>query len=88
MDRPQGGDITQVLGELRAGDPGAMDRLYPMIYAELRRSAASLLRRERDANTVQATELVHDALLRVLLLEPLHRQFQRALRCIVHRPII
>ncbi len=66
MDRPQGGDITQVLGELRAGDPGAMDRLYPMIYAELRRSAASLLRRERDANTVQATELVHDALLRVL----------------------
>lgn len=66
MDHADRANITNLLGELRAGDPGAMDRLYPLIHAELRRSAAALLRRERDANSMQATELVHDALLRVL----------------------
>lgn len=66
MTGPAGGNVTLLLAQLRAGDEGALDRLYPLLYSELRRSAAALLRRERNAFTVQPTELVHDALLRLL----------------------
>ena len=59
-------DITALLQAHREGDPGAVDRLYPLVQSELRRGAAALLRRERDAHSVQVTELVNDALLRLL----------------------
>ena len=38
----------------------------PLVYDELRRLAASYLRRERPGQTLQATALVHDAYLRLL----------------------
>ncbi len=60
------GNITALLQAHRKGDPDAAERLYPLVQAELRRSAAALLRRERDAQSVQATELVNDAVLRLL----------------------
>lgn len=66
MNAHPGGEVTLLLAQLRAGDEGALDRLYPLLYSELRRSAASLLRRERNAFSVQPTELVHDALIRLL----------------------
>ena len=58
--------ITALIQAHRRGDPDAVDRLYPLVQSELRRGAAALLRRERDAQSVQATELVNDALLRLL----------------------
>lgn len=58
--------ITALIQAHRRGDPEAVDRLYPLVQSELRRGAAALLRRERDAQSVQATELVNDALLRLL----------------------
>jgi RNA polymerase sigma factor (TIGR02999 family) len=66
MNAPAGGEVTLLLAQVRAGEEGALDRLYPLIYSELRRSAAALLRRERNAFSVQPTELVHDALIRLL----------------------
>lgn len=60
------GEFTILLQAHRRGDPEAVDRLYPLVQAELRRTAAALLRRERDAQSVQATELMNDALLRLL----------------------
>jgi RNA polymerase sigma factor (TIGR02999 family) len=38
----------------------------PLVYDELRRLAASYLRRERPGQTLQATALVHEAYLRLL----------------------
>lgn len=59
-------EIVLLLEAHQRGEPDAIDRLYPMVQVELRRAAAALLRRERDAHSVQATELVNDVLLRVL----------------------
>jgi RNA polymerase sigma factor (TIGR02999 family) len=49
-------------------DPSAAapDHLLPIIYGELRRLAASYLRRERPGHTLQPTALVHEAYLRLL----------------------
>ena len=44
----------------------APDHLLPLIYGELRRLAASYLRRERPGHTLQPTALVHEAYVRML----------------------
>src|SRR5579863_10128225 len=41
------------------------DDLFPLVYAELRRLAASYLRRERPGITLQPTALVHEAYLQL-----------------------
>jgi RNA polymerase sigma factor (TIGR02999 family) len=55
-------EVTLLLQELgRGGDNrAALDRLLPIVYDELRRLAASFLRREH-AVSMQTTELVHEA---------------------------
>lgn len=58
--------VTQLLHDVRAGDRTAMDRLFPLVYGELRRLADSCLRRERPGHTLQRTALVHEAYLRLL----------------------
>jgi RNA polymerase sigma factor (TIGR02999 family) len=58
--------VTQLLHDVRAGDKTAMDRLFPLVYAELRRLADAALRRERPGHTLQRTALVHEAYLRLL----------------------
>ena len=45
---------------------GASDPLLPIVYAELRRLAASYLRRERPGHTLQPTALVHEAYVRLM----------------------
>jgi RNA polymerase sigma-70 factor, ECF subfamily len=42
------------------------DRMLPIVYAELRRLAASYLSRERPGHTLQPTALVHEAYMRLL----------------------
>src|SRR5271167_3918012 len=64
MDAPS--NVTQLLHDARAGDASAMDRLFPLVYAELRRLADSCLRRERPGHTLQRTALVHEAYLRLV----------------------
>lgn len=60
-----GGEVTRLLAESRVGDPGAFERLLSVLYAELRRLAQAQLRREREDHTLQATELVHEAFLKL-----------------------
>jgi RNA polymerase sigma factor (TIGR02999 family) len=60
------GDLTAILGEVRDGRADAQERLVRVIYAELRRIAGGLLRRERPGHTLQPSALVHEALLRLL----------------------
>ena len=66
MGTEQLGDLTAILNEARAGGPDARERLVRAIYAELRRTAGGLMRRERPGHTLQTTALVHEALLRLL----------------------
>lgn len=58
--------VTQLLVELRDGQSGAMDRLFPLVYEELRRIARRALRRERTGHTLATTGLVHEAYLRLV----------------------
>jgi RNA polymerase sigma factor (TIGR02999 family) len=59
------GEVTSLLAQLRQGDRQAEERLIPLVYAELRRLAASYLRKERREHTLQPTALVHEAYLRL-----------------------
>jgi RNA polymerase sigma factor (TIGR02999 family) len=54
-----------MLIDLSNGDRSALDRLIPAVYSELRRQAARHLRRERAGLTLQTTDLIHEAYLRL-----------------------
>ena len=58
--------ITQLLASWSSGDPDAAERVLPLVYEELRRIAARQLRREREAHTLQATAIVHEAYMRLV----------------------
>ena len=60
-----GGQVTQLLKAMRAGDAQAAEDLLPLVYAELHRLARSYMRRERPDHTLQATALINDAYLRL-----------------------
>lgn len=64
-ETPRAG-ITQWLIEWTGGDKGALDRLTPLVYSELRHMASRLLRTQRPGNSVHATTLVHEAYLRLV----------------------
>lgn len=57
--------IAKLLAAVAVGEPGATDRLLPLVYDELRRLAQRELARERPGHTLQATALVHEAWLRL-----------------------
>lgn len=59
-------DITQVLADIRAGQAGGRAALLELVYDELRRLAGGLMNRERTGHTWQSTDLVHEALMRLL----------------------
>ena len=58
--------ITRLLNAWQQGDVSARDRLFVLVYQELRRRAAVQLRRERRDHTLRPTALVHEAYLRLL----------------------
>src|SRR5215469_2274878 len=57
---------TILLRQFSAGDKQALDRLMPLVYAELQKLAAGYLRNERPGHTLQPTALVHEAYARLL----------------------
>jgi RNA polymerase sigma factor (TIGR02999 family) len=62
-------DVTHLLVEWRRGDQAALAQLIPIVYAELRRVARVRLKREASHHTLQTTELVHEAYLRLVGLD-------------------
>jgi RNA polymerase sigma factor (TIGR02999 family) len=58
--------VTQILDQIQNGDPQAATDLLPLVYAELRRLAATQLAREKPGQTLDATALVHEAYLRLV----------------------
>lgn len=64
--RAVSGEITTQLKAWRRGDDSAIEPVMPELYAALRQIAWRRLQRESSAVAVDATELVHEALLRVM----------------------
>ena len=60
--------VTALLLEWRQGDKGALDRLVPLVYEELRRVARARLKGERG-HSLQTTALVHEAYFRLVDLD-------------------
>lgn len=58
-------EITEYLRAWEHGDDGALERLLPLVYAELRSIAAKHLGSERPGHTLQPTALVNEAYLRM-----------------------
>lgn len=62
------GEVTRLLQELGHGDR-AVDRLLPLVYDQLKLLAQRQLRAERGDHTLQPTDLVHEAYLKLGALE-------------------
>ena len=60
------GSVTQLLNDYKGGKKDALDELFPLVYAELRKLAASRMRAERNDHTLQPTALVHEAYMRLI----------------------
>lgn len=59
-------DVTALLADAARGSAGAAERLFPVVYRELRRIAAVQMRGERSDHTLEPTALVHEAFLRLV----------------------
>jgi RNA polymerase sigma factor (TIGR02999 family) len=59
-------EVTQLLARIRDGDERAAAQLIPVVYKELRRIAAAMMRRERSDHTLQPTAVVHEAFIRLM----------------------
>ncbi|MEM7351854.1 MAG: sigma-70 family RNA polymerase sigma factor [Acidobacteriota bacterium] len=65
-ERNPADDVTELLQAWSDGDRIALDRLMPLIMAELKRRAGSYLQRERQGHTLQPTALVNELYLRLI----------------------
>lgn len=65
MTPPVPGDVTELLRAWSDGDDGALERLVPLMEAELRRLARGYMGRERRGHTLQTTALVNEAFVRL-----------------------
>ena len=59
-------EVTQLLFEWSKGNQAALDKLMPVVYKELRRLAHQYLNKERGGRTLQTSDLVHEAYLRLV----------------------
>src|SRR5437764_5314497 len=67
-------EVTRLLEDWGRGERAALDRLLPLVEAELRRLAHRYMRRQRPDHTLQTTALVNEAYLR--LVEQRDRRWQ------------
>ena len=65
MSQGNSTEIQPLLDAWRQGDIAARERVFELMYADLRRIAAAHMRRERPDHTLQATALVHEVYLRL-----------------------
>jgi RNA polymerase sigma factor (TIGR02999 family) len=70
-------EVTQLLEAMDRGEPKAAEELLPLVYEELRRLAHQKMAQENPGQTIQATELVHEAWLRLLGRDQEHYEGRR-----------
>ena len=66
MVTPSSHEVTGLLRAWSGGDRAALDRLAPLVYAELRRIARQCLARERPGHELETRELVNEAYLKLV----------------------
>jgi RNA polymerase sigma factor (TIGR02999 family) len=66
-------DVTRLLEQIGGGEGAAAEQLLPLVYDELRRLASMNLARESPDQTLQPTDLVHEAYLRLVDVEQAQR---------------
>lgn len=66
VETPPPTTVTQLLGRVQAGDRSALDRLYPLLYQELRQVARAHRRRWRGDETIGTTALIHEVYLKLI----------------------
>ena len=66
MTIPSSDEVTRMLQAWRGGDRSALDKLTPLVEAELRRLAHYYLARERPDHTLQTTALINEAWVRLI----------------------
>jgi RNA polymerase sigma factor (TIGR02999 family) len=66
MATPAPQEVTQLLIAWSNGDRGALEKLMPLVYDELRRLARRYMNREPAGHTLQTTALVNEAYLRLI----------------------
>jgi len=64
--RPDSQLVTLLLHQWKNGNQEALDQLMPLVYDELRRLAGRYSSAERPEHTLRATELVHEAYMRLV----------------------
>lgn len=60
------GEVTRLLQAWTLGDRGALEKLIPLVYADLHRMARRHLGRERPGHTLQPTAIVNEVYLRLV----------------------
>jgi RNA polymerase sigma factor (TIGR02999 family) len=66
MAIPSAQEITQLLVAWNNGDEAALEKLTPLVQAELRRLAKRYMAGERQGHILQTTALVNEAFLRLI----------------------
>jgi RNA polymerase sigma factor (TIGR02999 family) len=66
MDASRRSEITELIVEARHGRRDAVERIFPLVYDELRRMAHRTLLDERKGHTLSTTVLVHEAYLKLV----------------------
>ena len=67
-------DVTQLLMAWNDGDQSALERLIPLVHAELHRIARRYMRNERVGHTLQTSALINEAYLRLIDAQQVHWQ--------------
>jgi RNA polymerase sigma factor (TIGR02999 family) len=67
-------DVTQLLQAWSRGETSALENLLPLVYAELRLRARRYMARERPDHSLQASDLIHEAYLRLVGSKPVDWQ--------------
>ena len=67
-------EVSLLLHAWSNGDQTARDKLIPLVYDELRQMARRYMERQRPGHTLQSTELIHEAYLRLVDQQDVHWQ--------------
>jgi RNA polymerase sigma-70 factor, ECF subfamily len=66
MNAPDKENLTELLAAWSDGDESALERLAPLVHAELHRLARGYMNRERDNHVLQTSALINEAYLRLI----------------------
>ncbi len=66
MSTPASHEVTHLLRAWSEGDQAALERLIPLVHAELHLLAKRYMRHEHAGHTLQTTALIHEAYLRLI----------------------